>query len=108
MRQFFSVSIPANSSAFIKQTFPQPVRKFKVMAAQGIRIAMPDDKGRPSGQVFNITTGNIFVDFDLQTANSGAGVSTLYFALISPAETSRTIFVTVDEYGTRDEPSFYL
>lgn len=92
MQQFFSVSIPANSSAFIKQSFPQPVRKFKVMAATGIKIAMPDDKGRPSGQVFNITTGNIFADFDLQTANSGAGVSTLYFAIISPAETSRTIF----------------
>lgn len=92
----------------MKQTFPKPVRKFKVMAAQGIKVAMPDDKGEESNQVFNVTAGNVLVDFDLQTANAGAGVSNLYFALISPADTTRTIYVTVDEYGTRDDPGYYL
>lgn len=108
MQQFFNVVIPANSGAFVKQTFPKPVRKFKIMAAQGIRVAMPDDKGEQSNQVFNVTAGNVFADFDLQTANTGAGVLNLYFALITAAETSRTIFVTVDEYGTRDDPAYYL
>lgn len=108
MQQFFNIVIPKNSSEFVKQTFQKPVRKFKVMAAQGIKIALPDENGNPSNQVFNITSGNIFADFDLQTANAGAGVSNLYFALISAADSSRTIYMTVDEYGSRDDPGYYL
>ena len=108
MRQFFNIVIPASSTAFVKQTFPKPVRKFKIMAAQGIKIAMPDENGDLGDQVFNVTSGNIFADFDLQTANAGAGVSNLYFALISAADSSRTISLTVDEYGSRDDPGYYL
>lgn len=66
----------------MKQIFPKPVRKFKVMAAQGIKVAMPGDKGELGNQVFNVTEGNVFANFDLQTANTGAGVSTLYLRLL--------------------------
>lgn len=108
MKQFFNIVIPANSTNFVKQTFPKPVRKFKVMSAQGIKIAMPDKNGDMSNQVFNITSGNVFADFDLQAANAGAGVSNLYFALNSATENSRTIYLTVDEYGSRDDPGYYM
>lgn len=84
------------------------MRKFKIMAAQGIKIGMPDKNGNISDQVFNITSGNVFADFDLQSANAGAGVSNLYFALISATDNSRTIYLTVDEYGSRDDPGYYM
>ena len=99
MQQFYYLTAPDTEYKSIN--FKQPIRKCMIVANRSalIRIA---STGRP----FYIVGGQAFY-FDLQSANTGKGVSSLQCRCASSGNTV-DIYFSVIEYGSSGDNKFFL
>lgn len=98
MQQFYHLSAP--DTEYKPINFKQPIRKCMIVANRGalIRIAS-------TGVPFYISGGQVFY-FDLQSANTGKGVSSLECKCGSSGNTA-DIYFSVIEYGSSGDNKFF-